>query len=76
MGSLAASHRIVDGTVSRPVMSLVDEVASIARKELAPLAAAIDAGRERREFVARDRGDLVGYRRHGTLERFDPRCCE
>jgi alkylation response protein AidB-like acyl-CoA dehydrogenase len=44
MGSLAASHRVVDDVVSRPVTSLVDEVASIARKELAPLAAAIDAG--------------------------------
>jgi alkylation response protein AidB-like acyl-CoA dehydrogenase len=44
MGSLAVSRRAAAETADQPVTSIADEVASIARKELAPLAAAIDSG--------------------------------
>src|SRR5260370_24574658 len=44
MGSLAVSRRAAAETADQPATSIADEVASIARKELAPLAAAIDSG--------------------------------
>jgi alkylation response protein AidB-like acyl-CoA dehydrogenase len=44
MGSLAVSRRAAAETADQPVTSIADEVASIARRELAPLAAAIDSG--------------------------------
>jgi len=44
MGSLAVSRRAGAETADQPVTSIADEVASIARKELAPLALAIDSG--------------------------------
>ena len=44
MGSLAVSRRAAAETADQPVTSIADEVAAIARKELAPLAAAIDSG--------------------------------
>ena len=68
MGSLAASHRVVDAAVSRPVMSLVDEVASIARKELAPLADAIDAGTVYPEQVLRKLGAVGAWGSHVPQE--------
>src|SRR6516164_2831810 len=64
MGSLAASHRVVGAAASRPVMSLVDEVASIARKELAPLAAAIDAGSVYPAEVLRKLGTVGAWGSH------------
>jgi alkylation response protein AidB-like acyl-CoA dehydrogenase len=44
MGSLAVSRRAAAEAADKPVTSIADEVASIARTELAPLAAAIDSG--------------------------------
>ena len=44
MGSLAVSRRAAAETADQSVTSIADEVAAIARKELAPLAAAIDSG--------------------------------
>jgi alkylation response protein AidB-like acyl-CoA dehydrogenase len=44
MGSLAVSRRTAAETADQPMTSIADQVASIARKELAPLAAAIDSG--------------------------------
>jgi hypothetical protein len=68
MGSLAASHRVVGAAASRPVMSLVDEVASIARKELAPLADAIDAGSVYPAEVLRKLGTVGAWGSHVPQE--------
>jgi alkylation response protein AidB-like acyl-CoA dehydrogenase len=64
MGSLAASHLRVDRAADRPTVSLVDEVASIARKELAPLAAAIDSGDVYPVELLRRLGDVGAWGSH------------
>ena len=44
MGSVAVSRLAVDEDTDLAPVSIVDQVAAMARKELAPLAAAIDSG--------------------------------
>src|ERR1700755_3241249 len=61
MGPLAASR--VE-TIDRPVLSIADEVAAIARKELAPLAASIDSGAIYPEDVLRRFGKVGAWRSH------------
>ncbi len=64
MGSLAASHLRADRAADRPTVSVVDEVASIARKELAPLAAAIDSGEVYPAELLRRLGDAGAWASH------------
>jgi alkylation response protein AidB-like acyl-CoA dehydrogenase len=48
----------------RPAVSIADEVAAIARKELAPLAAAIDSGEVYPEVLLRRLGEIGAWRSH------------
>jgi alkylation response protein AidB-like acyl-CoA dehydrogenase len=64
MGSLAASHLRVDRLADRSTVSLVDAVASIARKELAPMAAAIDSGAVYPAELLRRLGDAGAWASH------------
>ena len=61
MGTLAAS-RIE--TIDRPVLSIADEVAAIARKELAPIAADLDSGAVYPDDVLRRFGKVGAWRSH------------
>ena len=61
MGTLAASR--VE-TIDRPVLSIADEVAAIARKELAPLAASIDSGAVYPAAQLRSFGKVGAWRSH------------
>ena len=61
MGSLAVSRLAVDDL---PSASIADEVAVIARKELAPLAAAIDSGEVYPEALLRRLGDAGAWGSH------------
>src|ERR1700759_593897 len=61
MGPLAASR--VE-TIDRPVLSIADEVAAIARKELAPLAASIDSGAVYPAAQLRSFGKVGAWRSH------------
>src|SRR4249919_141520 len=61
MGSLAVSRLEV---ADRPSPSIADEVAAIARKELAPLAAAIDSGELYPEDLLQRLGDAGAWGSH------------
>ncbi len=61
MGSLAVSRLEV---ADRPSPSIADEVASIARKELAPLAGAIDSGEVYPDEMLRRLGDVGAWGSH------------
>src|SRR5712672_3443206 len=61
MGSAAVSRLEV---AERPSPSIADEVAAIARKELAPLAAAIDSGEVYPEALLRRLGDAGAWGSH------------
>src|ERR1700759_1841672 len=61
MGPLAASR--VE-TIDRRVLSIADEVAAIARKELAPLAASIDSGAVYPAAQLRSFGKVGAWRSH------------
>jgi alkylation response protein AidB-like acyl-CoA dehydrogenase len=64
MGSVAVSRLVVEeDTVSAPV-SIVDSVASMARSELAPLAAAIDSGTVYPADLLRRLGDAGAWGSH------------
>lgn len=65
MGSLAVS-RIE--TTDRPAPTIADEVARVARKELAPLAAAIDAGTVYPDDVLRSLGKVGAWGSHVPQE--------
>jgi alkylation response protein AidB-like acyl-CoA dehydrogenase len=64
MGSLAVSRRAAAETADQPVTSIADEVASIARKELAPLAAAIDSGEVYPDALLRRLGGAGAWGSH------------
>jgi alkylation response protein AidB-like acyl-CoA dehydrogenase len=68
MGSSAASQLAIDQVVmesaTEPVASMVDAVASIARNELAPLAAAIDHGDVYPAELLRRLGDAGAWSSH------------
>jgi alkylation response protein AidB-like acyl-CoA dehydrogenase len=64
MGSLAISRRVAGETADQPVTSIADEVASIARKELAPLAAAIDSGEVYPDELLRRLGEAGAWGSH------------
>jgi alkylation response protein AidB-like acyl-CoA dehydrogenase len=64
MGSLAVSRRAAAETADRPVTSIADEVASIARKELAPLTAAIDSGELYPDQLLRRLGSVGAWGSH------------
>ena len=64
MGSLAVSRRAVGEAADKPVTSIADEVAAIARKELAPLAAAIDSGEVYPDKLLRRLGDAGAWGSH------------
>jgi len=64
MGSLAVSRRAAAETADQPVTSIADEVASIARRELAPLAAAIDSGEVYPEELLRRLGGAGAWGSH------------
>ena len=64
MGSLAVSRLEV---ADRPSPSIADEVASIARKELAPLAAAIDSGEVYPDALLRRLGEAGAWGSHVPL---------
>jgi alkylation response protein AidB-like acyl-CoA dehydrogenase len=64
MGSLAASHLRGDRLADRPTVSLVEAVASIARKELAPIAASIDSGEVYPAGLLRRLGDAGAWASH------------
>jgi alkylation response protein AidB-like acyl-CoA dehydrogenase len=61
MNSLAVLHV---QAVDRPAPSIADEVASIARRELAPLAAAIDSGAVYPEELLRRFGEVGAWSSH------------
>src|SRR5882757_6701314 len=62
MGSLAASRLAVEDEL--PSASIADQVAVIARKDLAPMAAAIDAGTLYPEQLLRRLGDAGAWASH------------
>jgi alkylation response protein AidB-like acyl-CoA dehydrogenase len=62
MGSLAVSRLAVDENL--PSASIADQVASIARKNLAPMAAAIDAGTVYPDELLRRLGDVGAWGSH------------
>src|SRR5216683_1687404 len=62
MGSLAVSRLAVEDDL--PSASIAEEVATIARKNLAPQAAAIDAGTVYPEELLRRLGDVGAWRSH------------
>ena len=62
MGSLATSRRIVEDGLSSA--SVADQVATIARKHLAPMAAAIDAGTVYPEELLHRLGDVGAWGSH------------
>ena len=64
LGSSAASALAIDEDGGPPATSLADAVASIARKELAPLAGAIDEGTVYPEDVLRRLGEVGAWRSH------------
>jgi len=64
MGSLAVSRRAAAETADQPVTSIADEIASIARKELAPLAAAIDSGEVYPDELLRRLGEAGAWGSH------------
>jgi alkylation response protein AidB-like acyl-CoA dehydrogenase len=61
MGSLAVSRLEI---ADRPSPSIADEVAAIARKDLAPLAAAIDDGEVYPEELLRRLGEVGAWSSH------------
>jgi alkylation response protein AidB-like acyl-CoA dehydrogenase len=61
MGSLAVSRRDI---ADPPAVSIAGEVAAFARKELAPLAAAIDSGEVYPEALLRRLGELGAWGSH------------
>ncbi|MGJ4942864.1 acyl-CoA dehydrogenase family protein [Bradyrhizobium sp. HKCCYLS1011] len=63
MGSLA-SNLAVDGAGAVPVPSIVEQVAAIARNELAPIASAIDAGTVYPAQLLRRLGDVGAWGSH------------
>jgi alkylation response protein AidB-like acyl-CoA dehydrogenase len=66
MGSLAASRLAVDE--DPPSASIADQVATIARKNLAPQAAAIDAGTVYPDELLRRLGDVGAWGSHVPME--------
>jgi hypothetical protein len=62
MGSLAASRLAVEDDL--PSASIADQVATIARKSLAPMAAAIDAGSIYPDELLRRLGDVGAWASH------------
>jgi alkylation response protein AidB-like acyl-CoA dehydrogenase len=62
MGSLAVSRRAVEDDLSSA--SITDQVATIARKNLAPMAAAIDAGTVYPDELLRRLGDVGAWASH------------
>jgi alkylation response protein AidB-like acyl-CoA dehydrogenase len=62
MGSLAVSRRAVEDDPSS--VSITDQVATIARKNLAPMAAAIDAGTVYPDELLRRLGDVGAWASH------------
>jgi alkylation response protein AidB-like acyl-CoA dehydrogenase len=62
MGSLAVSRRVVEDGPSSA--SITDQVATIARKNLAPMAAAIDAGTVYPDELLRRLGDVGAWSSH------------
>ena len=64
MGSLAVSRRAAAETADQSVTSIADEVAAIARKELAPLAAAIDSGEVYPDQLLRRLGGVGAWGSH------------
>jgi alkylation response protein AidB-like acyl-CoA dehydrogenase len=62
MGSLAVSRQVVEDDPSSA--SITDQVASIARKNLAPMAAAIDAGTVYPDELLRRLGDVGAWASH------------
>jgi alkylation response protein AidB-like acyl-CoA dehydrogenase len=64
MGSLAASALAIHADGGPPATSLTDAVASIARKELAPLAGAIDEGKIYPEAQLRRLGEVGAWGSH------------
>ena len=61
MGSLAVSRRFDEDLASA---SIADQVATIARKNLAPMAAAIDAGTVYPDELLRRLGDVGAWGSH------------
>src|SRR6516165_2612377 len=61
MGSLAVSRRDI---ADPPATSIAEEVAAFARKDVAPLAAAIDSGDVYPEALLRRLGELGAWRSH------------
>jgi len=64
MGSSAVSRRAAAEAADEPVTSIADEVAAIARKELAPLAAAIDSGAVYPDQLLRRLGSVGAWGSH------------
>jgi alkylation response protein AidB-like acyl-CoA dehydrogenase len=62
MGSLAVTRRAVEDDL--PSASIADQVATIARKNLAPMAAAIDAGTVYPDELLRRLGDVGAWGTH------------
>jgi alkylation response protein AidB-like acyl-CoA dehydrogenase len=62
MGSLAVSRRAVEDDL--PSASITEQVAAIARKNLAPMAAAIDAGSVYPDELLRRLGDVGAWTSH------------
>jgi alkylation response protein AidB-like acyl-CoA dehydrogenase len=64
MGSSAVSRRAAAEAADEPVTSIADEVAAIARNELAPLAAAIDSGSVYPDELLRRLGSVGAWGSH------------
>jgi hypothetical protein len=64
MSSVAASRLSIEEDIALPRGSIVDAVASIARKDLAPLAADIDSGEVYPADVLRRLGELGAWGSH------------
>jgi alkylation response protein AidB-like acyl-CoA dehydrogenase len=64
MNTVAASRLSVDGDSNAPTTSITDAVASIARRDLAPLASAIDSGTVYPVELLRRLGDVGAWGSH------------
>jgi alkylation response protein AidB-like acyl-CoA dehydrogenase len=75
MGSVAVSRLPVDEDADLPRASIADEVASIARKELAPLAGAIDDGTVYPADLLRRLGGVGAWESHRPKNGAADLCC-
>ena len=75
MGSVAVSRLAVDEETDLMPVSVVDQVAAMARKELAPLAAGIDSGDVYPADLLRRLGDAGAWSSHRPKNGAADLCC-